>query len=475
MSFGEALAISKKCFAYTNHTILAEALEKWDVELFESLFPRILEITNKINELFITELREKGYSQHEIEEFSIVTGQHGQVRMANLAIHIGFAVNGVAQLHTDILKTTELHNWYKLYPEKFQNKTNGITPRRWIRLCNQELATLITELLGNEEWVKDLSLLKNLEKCADDEAVLRRFMAIKHTKKEQLAKYIKETEGVELDPNSIFDIQIKRLHEYKRQLLNTFYILDLYYRLKENPNMDIPKCTFIFGAKAFPGYRRAKSIVKFTNDVAKLVNNDADIQGKIKVVFVENYRVSYAEKLCPAADVSKQISTAGKEASGTGNMKLMLNGAPTFGTLDGANVEIVNESGEENNFIFGLEVEEIESLRYNYNPVQYYENNPSLKRVINTLVDGTFKDNENRDFEDLYNSLIREGDQYFLLADFEGFKEAEERVFEAYKDELVWAKKAFLNVCNAGIFSSDRTIQQYCDEIWGIKKCVNTK
>lgn len=475
MSFENALAISKKCFAYTNHTILAEALEKWDVELFECLFPRILEITKKINDLFIAELREKGYNQHQIDEFSIVTGQHGQVRMANLAIHIGLAVNGVARLHTDILKATELHNWYELYPKKFQNKTNGITPRRWIRLCNQELSALITELLGNEEWVKDLSLLKNLEKFADDEAVLRRFMAIKHTKKEQLAKYISETEGVELDPNSIFDIQIKRLHEYKRQLLNTFYILDLYYRLKENPNMDIPKCTFIFGAKAFPGYRRAKSIVKLTNDVANLINNDTEIQGKIKVVFVENYRVSYAEKLCPAADVSKQISTAGKEASGTGNMKLMLNGAPTFGTLDGANVEIVKESGEENNFIFGLEVEEIENLRYNYNPVQYYENNPSLKRVINTLIDGTFKDNENRDFEDLYNSLMREGDQYFLLADFESFKEAEERVFEAYKDELGWAKKAFLNVCNSGVFSSDRTIQQYCDEIWGIKKCVNTK
>lgn len=475
LEFDTALNICRKTFAYTNHTILAEALEKWDAELFRCLFPRILEIINIINSIFISELKSKGYNDSQINEFSIVNNFNGQVRMANLAISIGFAVNGVAKLHTDILKNSELNNWYKLYPEKFQNKTNGITPRRWLRLCNKELSNLITELLGNEDWVKDLSKLNELKKFADNKEVLERFLDVKLTKKKELAQFIKENEGIEIDPTSLFDIQIKRLHEYKRQLLNSLYILDLYFRLKENPNLDIPKCTFIFGAKAFPGYRRAKSIVKFTNDIANLVNNDKDINGKIKVVFVKNYRVSYAEKLCPAADISKQISTAGKEASGTGNMKLMLNGAPTFGTLDGANIEIVNESGEENNFIFGLKVQDIENLRRYYNPWDYYNNNPSLRRVINTLVDGTFKDNLNNDYRDLFNSLMNEGDQYFLLADFDSFKQTEDRVFEAYKNRLLWAKKCFLNVCSSGNFSSDRTIKQYCDEIWHINKCENLK
>lgn len=473
LKFKEALNIAKKTFAYTNHTILAEALEKWNVELVKELFPRVFEIIEKIDELFIEELETKDYREEDIEEFKIINND--QVRMANLAIHVGFAVNGVAKLHTDILKDTELNNWYKLYPEKFQNKTNGITPRRWIRLCNQELSSLITELLGNENWVKDLSQLKKLEKFSDEPKVLRKFMNIKHKKKEQLADYIKEVQDIEIDPNSIFDIQIKRLHEYKRQLLNSFYILDLYFRLKENPNMDIPKVTFIFGAKAFPGYRRAKSIVKFTNEIANLINNDKDIYGKIRVVFVENYRVSYAEKLFPAADLSKQISTAGKEASGTGNMKFMLNGAPTFGTNDGANIEIVRESGDENNFIFGLEVEDIEELKCKYDAEEFYKNDESIKRVLDTLIDGTFKENEDGDFKDLYDSIIEEGDQYFLLADFKEFKNAEDKVFEAYKDELGWAKKCFLNVCNAGIFSSDRAIQEYCNDIWGIKKCTNTK
>ncbi|MDO4535945.1 MAG: glycogen/starch/alpha-glucan phosphorylase [Clostridium perfringens] len=475
LEFHTALNICKKTFAYTNHTILAEALEKWDAELFRCLFPRILEIINIINSVFITELKSKGYNDHQINEFSIVNNFNGQVRMANLAISVGFAVNGVAKLHTDILKNLELNNWYKLYPEKFQNKTNGITPRRWLRLCNRELSELITELLGDESWVKDLDKLSNLKKFSDDKVVLERFLDIKLTKKKQLAEFIKENEGLDIDPTSLFDIQIKRLHEYKRQLLNSFYILDLYFRLKENPNLDIPKCTFIFGAKAFPGYRRAKSIVKFTNDIANLVNNDKDLNGKLKVVFVKNYRVSYAEKLCPAADISKQISTAGKEASGTGNMKLMLNGAPTFGTLDGANIEIINESGNENNFIFGLKVEDIENLKRYYNPWDYYNNNENLKRVINTLVDGTFKDNFNNDYRDLFNSLMHEGDQYLVLADFESFKETENKVFEAYKDRLLWAKKCFLNICNAGKFSSDRTIKQYCDEIWHINKCENIK
>lgn len=471
--FDKALNITKGIFAYTNHTILAEALEKWDNKLMVALFPRIVQIIKMIDTRFIKELKKKGYSKEEIEEFRIV--KDGVTRMANLAIYVGFAVNGVAELHTDILKDTELNNWYKLYPEKFQNKTNGITPRRWLRLCNRQLSSFITELLGDESWVKDLGRLKELEKFKDDEEVLNRFMEIKHEKKEELAKYIKETEGIDIDPDSIFDIQIKRLHEYKRQLLNTLYVLDLYYRLKKNPKLDIPKTTFIYGAKAFPGYRRAKAIVKFTNEVAKLINNDKDIDGKIKVVFVENYRVSYAEKLFPAADLSKQISTAGKEASGTGNMKFMLNGTPTFGTYDGANVEIVRESGEENNFIFGLRVEDIEALKGKYDCKKFYKKDSSLKKVIDSLIDGTFSDGGTGLFEDLYNSLIEEGDGYFLLADFEAFKKAEDEVFKAYKDKKRWAKMCFENTCNAGTFSSDRTILEYSKDIWGINQTENTK
>ena len=468
VAFDEALRMAKKIFSYTNHTILAEALEKWDVNLIDELFPRILEVIKDIDKRFIKELKDAGYNGEAIKEYKIIA--KGQVRMANLAIHVGSAVNGVAKLHTDILKETELRNWYELYPEKFQNKTNGITPRRWLRLCNPELSALITELLGSEDWVRDLSELKKLEKFVDDKEVVNKFMKIKHTKKEQLAEYIKENEGVEIDPDSIFDIQIKRLHEYKRQLLNALYILDLYYRVKDDSTLEIPKVTFLFGAKAFPGYKRAKAIVKFINEIANLVNNDKEIGGKIKVVFVQNYRVSYAEKLCPAADISKQISTAGKEASGTGNMKLMLNGAPTFGTLDGANVEIVHESGEENNFIFGLKVEEIEELSKNYNPKEYYKNDASLRRVLDTLVDGTFDDGGTGDFEDLFASLLDEGDRYYLLADFQSFKETEDKVFEAYKDKDRWARMCFLNTCNAGIFSSDRTILQYAEEIWHVKR-----
>ena len=517
MEFEAALKIAEKSFAYTNHTILAEALEKWDTKLIEELFPRILEIALKIDEELIAELEEKKYSKEEIEDFKIIATYEyeqykeaeqdvtedtsrvdnkevekgddieenneqveqkekkktiikvSQMRMANLAIFIGVAVNGVAALHTEILKNIELNNWYKLYPNKFQNKTNGITQRRWLRLCNTELSNFITNLLGSEDWVKDLSLLKRLEKFTHDESVLDKFMEIKHEKKVQLAQYIKQEEGIEIDPNSFFDIQIKRLHEYKRQFLNALYILDLYYRIKENPNLDIPKTTFIFGAKAFPGYRRAKAIIKFITEIGKLIDNDKDVSRKIKVVFVHNYRVSYAQKLIPGSDLSKQISTAGKEASGTGNMKFMLNGTPTFGTLDGANVEIVNESGEENNFIFGLKVEDIKEIQGKYDSKKYYEKNPSIKRILDSLIDGTFDDGGNGDFEDLYNSLLQEGDQYYLLADFELFKEAEEKVFEAYKNRKTWAQKCFLNICNAGVFSSDRTIKQYADEIWNIE------
>ncbi|WP_252213982.1 glycogen/starch/alpha-glucan phosphorylase [Clostridium sp. VAP41] len=468
INFNKALRYAKKFFGYTNHTILAEALEKWDVELIEKLFPRILEITEKIDKELIKELKAKKYTEKEIKKLRIIGDD--QMRMANLAIFVSKAVNGVAQLHTDILKDKELNDWYKLYPTKFQNKTNGITPRRWLRLCNQELSEFITKLLGTEDWVKNLSLLKDLKKFENDDKVLEELMNIKLEKKKQLAEYIKDEEGIELDPNSIFDIQIKRLHEYKRQLLNAMYILDLYYRIKENPSLDIPKVSFIFGAKAFPGYVRAKAIVKFINEIAELVNNDKDVNGKIKVVFVHNYRVSYAQRLFPAADLSKQISTAGKEASGTGNMKFMLNATPTFGTYDGANIEIVQESGEENNYIFGLKVEDIDDIKEEYNPMTYYKKNKSIKRVLDTLIDGTFDDGNTEDFEDLYNSLLEEGDQYYLLADFESFKEAQDKVFKDYKDTKKWAKKCFANLYSAGIFSSDRTIKQYCDEIWDIKE-----
>ena len=467
VDFWNALTIAKEFFGYTNHTILAEALEKWDIRLIDRLFPRILQIAYQVDDALMNELRQKGYDEGAIWNFRIIAND--QMRMANLAIFVGRAVNGVAALHTEILKKTELNNWYNLYPNKFQNKTNGITPRRWLRLCNIELSEFITDLLGNEDWVKNLDLLKGLEKYKDDDAVLEKLMAIKHQKKVELAKYIKQEEGIDVDPNSFFDIQIKRLHEYKRQLLNALYILDLYYRIKENPNLDIPKTTFIFGAKAFPGYRRAKGIVKFINEIARLIDSDEQASKKIKVVFVHNYRVSYAQKLFPGSDLSKQISTAGKEASGTGNMKFMLNATPTFGTYDGANIEIVQESGEENNYIFGLRVEDIERMKHNYDPKWHYRENPSIKRAVDTLINGTLDDGRTGYFEDLYNALLEERDQYYLLADFDLFKKAQEKVFEDYKDKKKWAQKCFANLYSSGAFSSDRTIKQYADEIWDIK------
>ncbi|AQR93716.1 glycogen/starch/alpha-glucan phosphorylase [Clostridium saccharoperbutylacetonicum] len=467
VEFVSALAIAKEFFGYTNHTILAEALEKWDIRFIERLFPRLLQIAYEIDDALMNELRQKGYDEGEIWNFRIVA--NNQIRMANLAIYVSRAVNGVAALHTEILKKVELNNWYNLYPNKFQNKTNGITPRRWLRLCNSELSEFITDLLGNEDWVKDLSLLKNLEEYSDDDQVLKTLMEIKREKKVQLAEFIKQEEGIIIDPDSFFDIQIKRLHEYKRQLLNALYILDLYYRIKENPDLDIPKTTFIFGAKAFPGYRRAKGIVKFINEIARLIDRDEQASKKIKVVFVHNYRVSYAQKLFPGSDLSKQISTAGKEASGTGNMKFMLNATPTFGTYDGANIEIVEASGEENNYIFGLKVEDIEKIKHDYDPKEYYHQNESIKRVVDTLINGTLDDGGTGYFEDLYNALIEERDQYYLLADFELFKEAQEKVFEDYKDKKKWAKKCFANLYSSGVFSSDRTIKQYSDEIWNIK------
>ncbi|EKQ51417.1 MULTISPECIES: glycogen/starch/alpha-glucan phosphorylase [unclassified Clostridium] len=467
VDFWNALCIAKEFFGYTNHTILAEALEKWNIRLIERLFPRLLQIAYQVDDALMNELRQKGYDEGAIWNFRIIAND--LMRMANLAIFVGRAVNGVAALHTEILKKSELNNWYNLYPNKFQNKTNGITPRRWLRLCNIELSNFITDLLGSEDWVKNLELLKGLEKYKDDDAVLEKLMEIKHEKKVQLAEYIKQEEGIDVDPNSFFDIQIKRLHEYKRQLLNALYILDLYYRIKENPELDIPKTTFIFGAKAFPGYRRAKGIVKFINEIARLIDNDSQVSQKIKVVFVHNYRVSYAQKLFPGSDLSKQISTAGKEASGTGNMKFMLNATPTFGTYDGANIEIVQESGEENNYIFGLRVEDIERMRHSYDPKWHYRENQSIRRVVDTLINGTLDDGRTGYFEDLYNALLEERDQYYVLADFELFKQAQERVFEDYKDKKKWAQKCFANLYCSGAFSSDRTIKQYANEIWDIK------
>ncbi|QEK11513.1 glycogen/starch/alpha-glucan phosphorylase [Crassaminicella thermophila] len=472
LSWEKAWEITKNTFSYTNHTILAEALEQWWSGFYKEILPRIYEIIKEIDKRFVIQLKEKGYSNNKINSMRIIADD--MIKMAHLAIHGTHTTNGVAKLHTEILKHQELKDWYELYPERFQNKTNGITPRRWLKLCNKELSEMITELLGTDNWIKDLSILKELEKYLDDEKVLNRFLEIKKKKKEELADYIYANEGICIDPNSIFDIQIKRLHEYKRQLLNAFHILDLYYRLKENPKMDILPRTFIFGAKAAPGYFRAKGIIKFINEIAKLINNDSEIDGKIKVVFVQNYRVSYAEKLFPAADISEQISTAGKEASGTGNMKFMLNGTPTLGTYDGANVEIVKEAGEENNFIFGARVEEIEKIKETYDPIEYYEKVSGLKRVVDTLIDGTFDDDKTGMFEELYNSLLKGAswhrpDNYFLFRDFDDYREAHKMVDKAYRDRLGWAKKCLKNIANAGKFSSDRTIEEYAKEIWNIK------
>lgn len=472
LEFDDAWAIAKETFAYTNHTILAEALEKWQVAFYEALIPRVFEIIRQIDAQFEKELKALAYAPEKIEKMRMISG--GMIHMAYMAIYGTHAVNGVAALHTEILKDQELHDWYVLYPERFQNKTNGITQRRWIRLANPELSDLITECLGTDTWIKDLDQLKGLRTFADDEQVLRRFMEIKRLKKQQLAAYIKETEGVEIDPNSLFDIQIKRLHEYKRQLLNAFQILNRYYEIKENPSADIQPRTYIFGAKAAPGYFRAKAIIKFINEIAKLVNNDPEVSQKLKVVFVSNYRVSYAEKLFPAADLSEQISTAGKEASGTGNMKFMLNGTPTIGTLDGANVEIVEEAGAENNFIFGAKVEELEAIKDTYHPREVYKANPKLKRVVDALIDGTFDDGGTGMFEELFDALLvgaswHAADNYFLLYDFDSYVEAQKRVDAAYKNDLEWAKKAWLNIAGSGKFSSDRTIEEYAKDIWQIE------
>lgn len=473
MDWDKSWDIVVNTFAYTNHTILQEALEVWPVRLYKSILPEVYEIIEKINNNLIDELKRRGISCEEIEKYKII--EDDNIKMAYLSIYGTHSTNGVAKVHTDILINRELNDWYKLYPERFNNKTNGITQRRWLLVANPELSQFITELLGSKDWITNLEELKKLEKYKDDEEVLKKFLDIKQIKKNQLAEYIKVHENIEIDPYSIFDIQIKRIHEYKRQLLNAFHILDLYYRLKENPNLDMVNRTFILGGKAAPGYDRAKGIIKYINEIKELINNDKEIDGKIKVVFVTNYGVSYGEKLFVAADISEQISTAGKEASGTGNMKFMLNGTPTIGTLDGANIEIVEEAGEENNFIFGLRVEDIEKIKSTYDPMEYYEKTEGLKRVVDSLVDGTFSDGGTGIFKELYDSTLKGAswhrpDAYYLMKDFDSYRKVQQKVNDAYKDRMSWAKKCWINMANAGRFSSDRTIEQYAKEIWDIKK-----
>jgi len=476
LGWDEAWNIVSQTFAYTNHTILAEALEKWPIDIFQGLLPRIYQIVEEINRRFTILLRETYPTDYEKQQrMSIIS--HGKIYMAWMAIYACFSVNGVAALHTELLKTQELADWAQLYPEKFNNKTNGVTQRRWLLTANPSLAQFITKRIGHG-WEKDLSLLEGLEKFVDDEDSLNELMAIKHQNKEKLATYLKNTQNEFLDPDSIFDVQIKRLHEYKRQLLNILHIMYEYNRLIDEPDYNPPSRTYIFGAKAASGYRRAKLIIKLINTVAERINNDRRVRGKLRVVFVENYRVSVAEKLFPASDVSEQISTAGKEASGTGNMKFMLNGALTLGTLDGANVEIVEEVGNDNAFIFGLTSDEILAIEkeHSYNPQTYLSRNPKLAKVLEQLIDGTY-DTTGQIFRELYDSLVygiegQRPDVYYLLADFDSYCEVHERVAAAYQDKKGWAQKVLRNIAHAGKFSSDRTIEDYVRDIWKLEKIV---
>lgn len=472
-TFEKALEIAKKVFNYTNHTVMQEALEKWWIGLVEEVLPRIYEIIIQINEELIAEMYTKGMERAKIDRVKIIKGE--LIHMADMACYASSHINGVAEIHTQILKNSVLADWYSIYPERFLNETNGITQRRWLALCNMELSALITELLGSDEWITDLDKLRALEKYADDEAILRRFIDIKQTKKAQLADFIKAHDGVEVAPGSVFDIQIKRLHEYKRQLLNAFSILWIYYGIKDGSIRNFTPTTFIFGAKSAPGYRRAKAIIKYINEIAKLVSSDPDTKDLIKVVFVQNYNVSYAEKLVAAADVSEQISTAGTEASGTGNMKLMLNGAVTLGTYDGANIEIVQEAGEENNYVFGARVEELEKIVPTYDSRKVFSENKKIKKVVSSLIDGTVSDGGSGDFRELYTSLLdgaswHAPDHYYLLGDIESYVETKLRCINDYSsDRLAFTKKQWLNMCNAGKFSADRTIADYAENVWAIR------
>ena len=474
--FEAAFEKAHRIFNYTNHTIMAEALEKWRCSLVESVLPEVYGYIVMINEKFIKDMYANGMAKKDIAKIQPVS--NGMVNMAYMAIYVSSYVNGVAQIHTEILKNDALKPWYELYPERFQNKTNGITQRRWLALCNTELSGLITRLLGDDGWITDLDRLKELEKYADDENVLREFISIKKAKKQQLADFIKAHDGVDVNADTIFDIQIKRLHEYKRQLLNALSIIYIYYGIKDGSITDFTPTTFIFGAKSAPGYRRAKAIIKLLGEIGKMVNSDEQTKDLLKVVFVQNYNVSYAQKLVPAADVSEQISTAGTEASGTGNMKLMLNGAVTLGTYDGANVEIVQEAGEENNYVFGARVEELTEIMPDYDPRKLIFENEKISRVLNKLIDGTFDDggipsDQEGSFKELYKALTDGAswhvpDHYYVVGDLESYVDAKLRCNRDYKDELCFAKKCWLNMCNAGKFSSDRTIKDYAENIWKI-------
>ena len=478
LGWNEAWDITTKCCAYTNHTIMAEALEKWPIDLFSKLLPRIYQIIQEIDRRFIEQVRAQ-YPGNEEKVKKMAILMDGQVKMAHLAIVAGYSVNGVAKLHTEILKNQELKDFYQMMPEKFNNKTNGITQRRFLMHANPLLADWVTEKLGTKEWITDLSKMDGLKKWLDDEEALKEFMTIKFKNKERLAAYIKEHNGVEVDPRSIFDVQVKRLHEYKRQLLNILHVMYLYNQIKEHPEMSFYPKTYVFGAKASAGYIRAKEIIKLINSVADVINNDRSINGKLKVVFIEDYRVSNAELIFAAADISEQISTASKEASGTGNMKFMMNGAPTLGTMDGANVEIVDEVGIDNAFIFGLSADEVINYEQNggYNPYDIYNNDPEIRRVVDQLVDGTYANGDKEMYRDLYNSLLNNqggsrADMYFILKDFRSYADAQARAMEAYKDTENWAKMALKNTACCGKFSADRTIQEYVDDIWHLDHVV---
>lgn len=458
-----------KTFAYTNHTVLAEALETWEISIFDRLFPRITEIVREIDRRFRIEMAERGLDQGTIDYMAPISGN--SVHMAWIACYASYSINGVAALHTEIIKRETLGEWHAIWPERFNNKTNGVTPRRWLRQCNPRLAALLDEVTGSDAWVKDLSILSDFTDTVD-ETVYDRLAEVKHANKVDFAAWIAQREGIEIDPEAIFDVQIKRLHEYKRQLLNAIYILDLYFRMKKDPNLEVPKRVFIFGAKAAPGYIRAKGVIKLINAIAELVNNDPVVSQTIKVVFVHNYNVSPAEHIIPAADVSEQISMAGKEASGTSNMKFMMNGALTLGTLDGANVEILEVVGDDNAYIFGATEDELPSLRESYNPVWHYENVPGLKRVLDAFTDGTLHDNGSGWFADLRRSLLEPSyepaDVYYVLGDFADYRETKDAMAADYADTRAWQRKAWVNITRSGRFSSDRTISDYAREVWKI-------
>ena len=470
--FGKALKIARQTFAYTNHTIMAEALEKWDVKLFKSVIPDVFRYVSMINKALKKELTSMGIIGAEQNKYMIIE-DNTRIHMARLAVFATHSTNGVAKIHTDILKNSTLKEWYDIYPERFNNKTNGITQRRWLALANRELSGFITNKIGSS-WITDLDKLKNLEEFKNDPNVIGQFSDIKRIKKQQLAEYIEKHDGIKLNPNFIFDVQVKRLHEYKRQLLNALSIVDIYFGIKNGRIKNFNPTVFIFGGKAAPGYFRAKGIIKFINEIADKINNDPQVNDLMKVVFISNYCVSYAEKIMPAADISEQISTAGTEASGTGNMKFMLNGAVTLGTYDGANIEIVDQAGEENNYIFGARVEELEKIKDTYNPREIYESNPRVKAAVDVLIDGTFDDGNTGMFKELYTSLLKgaswhKPDNYFLLYDFISYSDARLKANNDYSNRFMFTQKCFINTANAGKFSSDRTINEYAMQIWGVQ------